>query len=624
MVGDPLSVAGVALGGTSLLFQVFDGAVKGFNFIVAAVDMPVACEKYREWLIIEYNRILAWGEAVKLIDGDTGERIIVSLGADPLEIITIVSRVDTLLRNFVDLNNRYAELRPDEWVTDDARDKARDKVSHEDVLKTVSSLALSYEKTRQKREHLLGTNHMRAAFRGLLDVAKNPKRIRWVLRDESVFTALLEDLRYQTTRLHELVDDRTSNKILDVVSKTQLEMIQMRKTSEALQHLIMASHLFAKYDDKSSIGDRSRSDVLRSLVQLKCLTLPIDKLSKEDMAECRFVDFADLAPIGAKEDGRSTAELVIGAQKIPVWIEWKLYELELPSDEDENAQPRIHPATELRTAAMTRMLQMEKPSDFCTPPCYGYFDDWERSKTAYRFGWIFALPVSEPNVVSLYTLLSNAEKGPKVPKPSLNTRILMAKKFATSILYLHGVDWLHKGIRSANVLFPYGQSLPDLESPQLSGFEYSRPDASNQTTEGDEPGLEVDMYRWPTIQSQITHRSRKIHDIYALGLLLLEVFMWKPLHRILDFDLKELGFDQVRDVRQMLLKDKPEILSKLRQKVGYKIHDLIRRCIQAEGEEGFMVSEEEEKEGEHSGIVGLKLQEAFMERAIDVLQDLNV
>jgi hypothetical protein len=29
MVGDPLSVAGLALGGTSLLFQVFDGAVKG-------------------------------------------------------------------------------------------------------------------------------------------------------------------------------------------------------------------------------------------------------------------------------------------------------------------------------------------------------------------------------------------------------------------------------------------------------------------------------------------------------------------------------------------------------------------------------------------------------------------
>jgi hypothetical protein len=593
--------------------------------MIAAVDMPAACEKYREWLIIEYNRVLAWAKVVGLIEEETGGRIVVSLGADPLEITTIVSRVDTLLREFADLNNRYAELRPDEWATKGAQDTARDDASKEDVFKKVSGLALTYERTRQKREHLLGTNHLRAAFKGLVDVAKSPRRVRWVIRDETVFTALLEDLRYQTTRLHELMDDRKSDKILEVVLKTQLEMVQMRKTTGELRHLMSASHLFARYDERSTTGGRSRYDILKSLVELKCLTLPIYVLSKEDMAKCHFVNLTDLTLEDKEDESRTMAMLSIEGKKTAVWIEWKPYELEIPGVDDEDGPRRIHPATELRTAALTRMLQLEKPSDFCTPLCHGYFDDWELSRRKHRrFGWIFALPFSQTNVVSLYTLLNDSDKGPKVCKPSLNTRILMSKKLAISVLYLHGVNWLHKGIRSSNVLFSYGQSPPDLENPQLSGFEYSRPDASNQTTEHNEQDLEVDMYRWPTIHGQINQRSRKIHDIYALGLLLLEVFMWKPLHKILKLDLQQLDFEQVGDVRKMLLTDRPGVLLKLRQKVGDKIHDLIRRCIQAEGQDGFGVFEQDEEQEENSGIVGLRLQEAFMGRAIEVLQDLNV
>jgi hypothetical protein len=403
-------------------------------------------------------------------------------------------------------------------------------------------------------------------------------------------------------------------------------MIQMRQKGEELRHLLMASHSSAKYDDKSSVGDKSRYSVLQSLVQLKCLTMLINSLSEQEMAKCRFVNFPDLV-LGDKDDeSRTSAVLMVRGIRTPVWIEWKLYELEILSDEDEDAPKFIHPATELRTAALTSMLQLEKPPEFCTPLCYGYFDDWKRpnSKKTRRFGWIFTLPTSKPNVVSLYTLLDDPEKVPNVHKPSLNTRILMAKKIATSLVYLHGVNWLHKGIRSSNVLFLYGRSLLDLESPQLSGFEYSRPDAPNQTMESDPCSLEVDLYRWPSIQGQTNQRSGKIHDIYALGLLLLEVFMWKPLHRILDLDLQQLGFEQVRDVRQTLLTGRPDILSRLHQKLGYKIYDLVRRCIQAEGEEGFIVSEEDEKEGENSGIIGLRLQEAFIERAVDVLQELNV
>lgn len=62
--------------------------------------MPESCIKYRELLIVEYNTLISWASAVGVIDDDTGEKIAVSLGADPLEMLAHVSRIEKLLLDF--------------------------------------------------------------------------------------------------------------------------------------------------------------------------------------------------------------------------------------------------------------------------------------------------------------------------------------------------------------------------------------------------------------------------------------------------------------------------------------------------------------------------------------------
>jgi hypothetical protein len=109
-----------------------------------------------------------------------------------------------------------------------------------------------------------------------------------------------------------------------------------------------------------------------------------------------------------------------------------------------------------RISRLARLLgDREKPSEFLVPECVGYVHDKEPS----RFGFVFkSLHVSpapngrlHPPPTPPTTLLELLSGG--APKPSLTTRIRIARTVATSIWYLHATNWLHKGLRSENAVW---------------------------------------------------------------------------------------------------------------------------------------------------------------------------
>jgi hypothetical protein len=67
------------------------------------VDMPKECEQCRLQLMIEYNRLLAWGEAVGLIDVPQGSHVATTLGTNAVELCSIISRIGWLLGEFRDV-----------------------------------------------------------------------------------------------------------------------------------------------------------------------------------------------------------------------------------------------------------------------------------------------------------------------------------------------------------------------------------------------------------------------------------------------------------------------------------------------------------------------------------------
>ena len=67
--------------------------------------------------------------------------------------------------------------------------------------------------------------------------------------------------------------------------------------------------------------------------------------------------------------------------------------------------------------------------------------------------------------------------------------------------------------------------------PWVLGFEFSRPEPFFSAGQADfEPSH--DIYRHPERQGQPQELFKKIHDIYALGVILLEIGLWEPAIRL--------------------------------------------------------------------------------------------
>lgn len=168
-----------------------------------------------------------------------------------------------------------------------------------------------------------------------------------------------------------------------------------------------------------------------------------------------------------------------------------------------------------------------------------------------------------------------------------------------------------------------------MTAPILSGFEYARPQSSKTTSRSLEP--KWDIYRWPGIQNDVPRvsNSRKTYDIYSLGLVLLEIAHWQPLHRILGLKRWPEPSSQDARIRAWLLEEErfppfkhSNPLVELRNITGEKYWRAVRRCLVAHGESGMRVPEESDQS--RSAEIGLQLQKAFTELVVEELKSISI
>jgi hypothetical protein len=123
----------------------------------------------------------------------------------------------------------------------------------------------------------------------------------------------------------------------------------------------------------------------------------------------------------------------------------------------------------------------------------------------------------------------------EAPEHPLNQRFELARKLATAVLFLYVVGWVHKAIRSANVVVlqsnqmlkkhRYPKSLGD---PYLIEIESSRSveQYSNSEERVRKAIFDQDIYDhlYRVSEDKAVDQSYTIvHDIYSLGVVLLEV-----------------------------------------------------------------------------------------------------
>lgn len=206
-----------------------------------------------------------------------------------------------------------------------------------------------------------------------------------------------------------------------------------------------------------------------------------------------------------------TTGTIVGQEGFAM-VEYKEYE--------PNGDGSIDTVVTKRIRQLALLLHDQDDPRFKVLRCAAFFND----RANNRFGFAFSIPDDlKPQPISLSTQL--LVKG---IRPNLGARLKLAHALAESLQLLHSVGWIHKSLRSENiVLFPPKNLQADNTTtsdevlrhyrPTLFGFEYSRPESgfSSRRTDKD---IVRNLYRHPARWWLPEERFSKIHDIYGTGL----------------------------------------------------------------------------------------------------------
>lgn len=161
----------------------------------------------------------------------------------------------------------------------------------------------------------------------------------------------------------------------------------------------------------------------------------------------------------------------------------------------------------------------------------------DRLKGQYAF--YFRCPRSSLDRGAMLTSLNNMIERRRGSSPSSepSMRLKVARWLCKTLSRIHSSGLLHRNLSTSSVIFfrrKFGK-LPEslaLESLFLVDFEFARP-VGDQTSCNFDPDLERDIRRHPEHQGLPCESFDYEHDIYALGVVLLELGLWMTASQII-------------------------------------------------------------------------------------------
>ena len=598
----------------------------GYKYFIAAAGMPEDCRYMRVKLQIEYSRLLDWCEVAGLVELKNGQDLPDSLRADRLTLVAILTEIRVSMEDLADIRGKYVEFNS---TLDTADGKAAIET---DLLEEFSHTAISYAKEPGQRKHNRSRNFIARGTSMASKVVKNPKRLQWVAFDKDVFLKHVLRLTELNDNLHALMHGHQARALESATQKTYLEMVQMRASVAELTHLVTAAMLLQEHngvDSSSASPPRRNEKALASLADFKRLNATYDTLARSNSSGHKSnacpsqlnysqIYYDEDSHLASTSDSRIRTEGKLwpgdGTQQ-HVWIEWKAYD----TIYDRSLEKHVPlPKNLKRVRELVSLLQSNKPRQFCAPRCLGFFNDRDDTKDSdhpARFGLVFEKTEKSASPISLRQMIFTGSK------PSLTDRVSLAHKISTCVLYLHAVNWLHKGLRSDGVMLFPDLDTSNLTNPYITGYEYARPDKDGETTTAATEFADYLMlYVHPNYQGyEAKGTYRKTFDIYSLGIILLEIAHWKRIEHILDIDTQAAKPAQLKAVRERLLQLGSPYLAFVRENLGDRYHVAVRSCI--EGRSAFEVGESE-SEGDVQA--GARLQHRFTTLVVDALESISV
>ncbi|THW52343.1 hypothetical protein D6C81_10591 [Aureobasidium pullulans] len=609
-----------ALAVTSLLLQLFGAALEGcYSLFRCAADADAELKKLVLRLKIEQCRLSEWGELTGLSGSEKSQIYTRHVKAHEKLIADVLTRIKTvldglaLLVEFHDPASTPA-IRPS---VDANAARTLDISGPLDqssaVYKVYGELAEVVDRSKMispSSKHPRGTNHLFRFLEDILKVSTEPKRLVWAIRDRKRFCEELDILRDLTDHLHEEVSGDQVEQLLQWSHETWLAVLQLSVTVEDMKVLLAAQQDMSHHGrGQERKAEKLESQLHTTIQTATSFAIRMSTLERDSSMLLVVHNFPSPKQLLEEDDGYRTLTSLNGK---PVWIEWRDYK-EVPVLSERGTW---EPGTDLQSVQNVERLtwllsQADRPAEFHLPKCSGYIDDPKR----LRFGVVLeSLSGRSHSLLSWFG-------GPEI---DIDDRYMIARQIAESLLYLHAVNWLHKGLRSAGVVFAKAASDSGEDSSRLlvSGFGFSRPTDHSFTTDGPPHDRKWSLYCHPEyLDSDAKAGYRKSYDVYSLGIILIEIAHWKPIDKILK-SLRSgrdsaLG-EQEQDDRVRIL-ESDTVLRQVRQHMGPRYANATRACI-----EGVTAFGLQSGVDESNPYVAALLQQAFIDVVVDPLKGIVV
>ena len=486
-----MEAAGLAIGifgAVGALGQLLDGCLKGYKIFTTASNLGRDSEKLVYRVKIEEMRLKLWGKEWGVAEGHFEERLSRSAHHQGLkELAELILK--ELYRTIMDLNtlqDRYG-----------LREEAPGSVDKEAYKRNADPNAITAPKTP-------GGFKLRA---------------RWVISDKDKFDTFLEDLQRYNDKLESLFPPARISTLQRALTNEMLQtaerdLSKLDALEDASRNQYPRLSTFAELKQlriNLDANEAPKKHVPSSKLKIPRYQLELDPICSSSMARFRGVYQKPLDEL----KGESTSE------SVDVFVEWTAFDACMGFEERCSIYQKVD--------NLSRMLHSSsnRHPDLNTLDCIGYVDDNKNN----RYGMVYLiLPEAEKSspIQTLADLLANT------PSPDLESRFQLAHTLAVALWSCHSLDWLHKTLCPHNILFfsldaSENAQAGRLTKPFLAGFDSSRPDHVEEMSVASKNLAGEDMYRHPDSLGPSRRKYCKSFDIYSLGLLLLEIGLWKGL-----------------------------------------------------------------------------------------------
>jgi len=298
-----------------------------------------------------------------------------------------------------------------------------------------------------------------------------------------------------------------------------------------------------------------------------------------------------------------------------VLIEYKSYD----SGADEDRMTYI----EGQIGRLCNFLSLADPVATGILASAGYIADPQM----YRFGLLFKIPRGyelsrqaghQDGPVTLRSIIaqgrpaaSDPTKITYTPRHALDARVSAASMIAVALFFLHSYGWVHENLRTSNILMLAEKERPQpgpnssttlyLGRPFLIGFDGTRSKdgiysiGGYETAASEAEKFASDIFQHPDRQGGPGNdrpRYQMNHDLYSLGVVLLEIGLWLPLQndksmrklREQKFQNMEERHTMVREVLMDLARDKLAVV------LGQRYQDIVVKCLGFKGADAYDLS----------------------------------